>query len=78
MPHFSNMILLRLRDTPGDIIQVFYQASTWDGKGWNCVLSSWESSNTDREAISLATHDAWYEGVRHKLFIEFLAKKQGM
>ena len=32
LPRFSDMILPRLRDTPGDIIQVFYQASTWDGK----------------------------------------------
>ena len=76
LPRFSDMILPRLRDTLGDIIQVFYQAGTWDGKGQNRVLSLWESANVDHEAISLATHDAWYEGVRPKLFIEFPAKKR--
>ena len=78
LPRFSDMILPRLRDTPGDIIQVFYQAGTWDGKGRNRVLSAWENSNADREAISLATYDAWYEGVRPKLFIEFPSKRQKM
>ena len=78
LPRFSDMILPRLRDTPRDIIQVFYQADTWDGKGRNRVLSAWENLNVDREAISLATYDAWYDGVRPKLFIEFPSKRQKM
>ena len=78
LPRFSDMILLRLRDTPGDIIQVFYQAGTWDGKRRNRVLSAWEKLNADRETISFATYDAWYEGVWPKLFIEFLSKRQKM
>ena len=76
LPCFSDLILPRLRDTPGDIIQVFYQAGTWDRKGRNRVLSAWENSNADHEAIPLATYDAWYEGVRPKLFIEFPSKRQ--
>ena len=76
MPRFPNMILLRLRDTIGDIAQVYFHASIWDGKGRSRVLSSWDNPNVDYEAISNATHDVWYEGVRPKLCIEFPAKKQ--
>ena len=75
-PRFPNMILPCLRDTLEDVIQVYFHVGIWDGKGQNCVLSSWDNSNVDREAISLATHDVWYEGVKPKLAIEFPTKKQ--
>ena len=76
MPRFSDMILSHLRDTPRDIAQVYFHTGIWDGKGRNRVISSWDNPNVDREAISLATHDAWYEGVRPKLCTEFAVKKQ--
>ena len=76
MPHFSNMILSHLRDTPGDLAQVYFHSGIWEGKGRSHVLSSWDNPNVNREAISNATHDVWYEGVKPNLFIEFPAKKQ--